>query len=385
MAGTPALEALLTMLQRMYVNNYRCLMNFELTPQGTSSALLVGVNGVGKSTVSRVLRIFQLIGRGTNKIKQLVEPVDFAFGNSAAPMRFELKVLIKNKRFQYELAFELPEGFRELRVLEEKLTVDEKVIYSREVSQVTLSAGKAGSRFSVDWHLIALPIIQGKSQQDPLAIFKLWLSHIAILSLNPGLMTGRATGDTLELASDGTNFGDWFTGILSRYPAAYRDIDDQLRAAMPDLSGVRNEIYGPDLRRMLIGFKSRSGSLELDFKELSDGEKCHFAAACLMAANQYYGPLLCFWDEPANYLSLAEAGQLTLALRRAFDGKGFMLVASHSEEVIRRFSPESTFVLTRRGHLEPAQIQCLEDTEFRNDVIEHMIAGDLSFQGDSGP
>lgn len=371
------------MLQRLYVNNYRCLMNFELAPRGTSSALLVGVNGVGKSTVSRVLKIFQQIGRGTNKIKQLVDPADFAFGNSAAPMRFELKVLLKNKLFRYELAFELPEGFRELRTLEEKLTVDDKVIYSREVAQVTLNAGKAGSRFNVDWHLVALPIIQEKSQQDPLHIFKQWLARMAILSLTPALMTGAATGDAVEFASDGSNFGDWFTGILARYPAAYRDIDDHLKAVMPDLSDVRNEVLGADFKRMLIRFKNGTGSLELDFKELSDGEKCLFVSACLVAANKYYGPLFCFWDEPANYLSLSEAGQLALSLRRSFQEGGFLLIASHNEEVIRRFSPENTFVLTRNGHLEPTQIRCLEDTEYQNDVIEHMIAGDLSFQGGS--
>ncbi|MFN5954940.1 MAG: AAA family ATPase [Dolichospermum sp.] len=39
------------MLQRLYLNNFRCLENFELTIKEMSSALLIAKNGVGKSTI----------------------------------------------------------------------------------------------------------------------------------------------------------------------------------------------------------------------------------------------------------------------------------------------------------------------------------------------
>ncbi len=39
------------MIQRLYVHNFRCLENFELSLDGARSVLLLGRNGVGKTTV----------------------------------------------------------------------------------------------------------------------------------------------------------------------------------------------------------------------------------------------------------------------------------------------------------------------------------------------
>jgi len=51
------------MLQRLYVHNFRCLENFELNVKEMPSILLIGKNGVGKTTVSFALEILRDIGR----------------------------------------------------------------------------------------------------------------------------------------------------------------------------------------------------------------------------------------------------------------------------------------------------------------------------------
>src|SRR2546427_2982048 len=40
--------------------------------------------------------------------------------------------------------------------------------------------------------------------------------------------------------------------------------------------------------------------------------------ALVLAANDAYGPVFCFWDEPDNYLAPSEVGHFVLALRKAF-------------------------------------------------------------------
>jgi len=59
------------MLQRLYIHNFRCLENFELHFKDMPSALLIGKNGAGKSTVGTALEILQRIGRGINRIGHL--------------------------------------------------------------------------------------------------------------------------------------------------------------------------------------------------------------------------------------------------------------------------------------------------------------------------
>lgn len=81
------------MIRRLYVHNCRCLENFELSLGGHSSALLIGDNGAGKSTVSFVLQIFQKIARGVNRVEQLIKPKDLAGGASVALCDLKLKLI----------------------------------------------------------------------------------------------------------------------------------------------------------------------------------------------------------------------------------------------------------------------------------------------------
>ncbi len=364
------------MLQRLYVHNFRCLENFELSLKDMSSALLIGRNGVGKSTIASALELLQSIGRGVNRVGQLIQPKDFAPGRSDVPIRFEIEVLLQEKLYKYILALELPENFRELRVFEEQLLVAGEPVYSRKEAQVTLPSRNRGAQFLVDWHLIALPVIQEQSETDPLRIFRTWLARMIILAPIPSLIAGDSNGETLEPKRDGSNFGEWFSGLLSRYPAAYKEIDKYLQAVMPDISDIQNELIGKDFKSMVVRFEKNNMNLNVDFTDLSDGEKCFFLCAIVLAANKYYGPLFCFWDEPDNYLSLSEVGHFVMSLRRSFKNRGQILATSHNEEAIRKFSSENTFILDRKSHLEPTLIRSLSEISITGDLIDSLILGD---------
>lgn len=365
------------MLQRLYVHNFRCLENFELSLKDISSALLIGRNGVGKSTIATVLELLQSIGRGVNRVGQLVQPKDFTLGRSQVPIRIEIEVLLEEKIYKYILALELPGNFSELRVFEEKLKVSGEVIYSRKQAQVVLAAHSREAQFMVDWHLVALPVIQVQSENDPLHIFRTWLAHMIILTPIPSLMIGGSNGETLNPQRDGSNFGEWFSGLLSRYPAAYKEIDKYLNSVMPDISDIQNELIGKNSKSMVVRFKKNNASFSINFEDLSDGEKCFFLCAVVLAANKHYGPLFCFWDEPDNYLSLSEVGHFVITLRRSFGEKGQILATSHNEEAIQKFSDENTFLLDRKSHLEPTLIRLLSEMPSNGNLITNLILGNL--------
>ena len=226
------------MLQRLYVHNFRCLENFELTLQTMPSALLIGKNGTGKSTIGAVLKILQKVARGVNEVKALAQPKDFARGRSDVPIRFEIEVFLEQKLYTYVLALEFPENFRQLRVSEEQLLVAGTPIYSRKEARVMLhtSSRNREAEFLLDWHLVALPVIQEQSVTDPLRLFKTWLARMIVLTPIPMLMCGDSQGETLEPTSQGKNFAEWFAGLLSRYPAAYTPIAHYLQQVLPDIS-----------------------------------------------------------------------------------------------------------------------------------------------------
>jgi len=114
------------MLERFYVHNYRCFENFEIDFRETPSLLIIGKNGSGKSTLRHALGVLQKLCSTSTRIRNLVVEDDFAQNRKDIPIRFEAEVKLDGKQFIYQVAFELPERFHELRILEECLKVDMK-------------------------------------------------------------------------------------------------------------------------------------------------------------------------------------------------------------------------------------------------------------------
>jgi predicted ATPase len=366
-------------VRRFYVHNFRCLENFELPIADLSSVLLIGKNGAGKSTVGFALEILQRIARGSNRVSDVVSPKDFARGHTDAPMRFEIEVKLGTVTYKYSIAFDFPSGFKELRVLEEALSADSKPVFTRKGAQVHLA--KAGTeqeaKFLIDWHLAALPIVQEHSQKDPLYIFKQWLARVVILRPIPSLIKGNSEQETLQPNTQATDFGAWFSGLVASAPAAYGKIDHYLKQVMPDLKDIKNPVIGKDSRSLEVQFSNDLGSVTIPFADLSDGEKCFMICAMVLAANDAYGPLVCFWDEPDNYLALSEVGHFVMALRKASQSGGQFIVTSHNTEAIRRFSEENTLVFYRKSHLEPTNVRPLSEIKVNGDLVSALIRGDV--------
>jgi len=341
--------------------------------------LLIGKNGSGKTTVALALEILQKIARRTNRVGDLVKPTHFTHGRSGVPMRFEIEVDLHGKIYEYVIAFEFPEGFKELRVFEERFSVDGKPVYTREVARVNLArAGQEKeANFLIDWHLVALPVVQEQSTNDPLFLFKQWLARMLILRPVPSSISGDSKDETLEPNPQVTNFGEWFSGVLADAPSAYTKIDEYLRQVMPDLKDIKNPLIGTESRSLFVQFSNKQSSITLPLHDLSDGEKCFMICALVLATHNAYGPLLCFWDEPDNYLALSEVEHFVLALRSAFQAGGQFIATSHNPVAISGFSDENTLVLYRNNHLEPSIVRPLKEIQLRGDLVGALIRGDV--------
>ncbi len=383
---TPASD----MLKRLYIHNYRCLQNFEFQPQGQASCLLLGKNGVGKSAVRDALRLFQLIGQGQTSVAQLLKKSDFFLGAEDAPVRFVLEVGLKSGVFVYELSLDWPLGFREPRVLQEILTVGEYEVFRRSQAEVAVNRdeGAAKSVFSMNWHLVALPIIHDRSAVNPIEDFTHWLTRMVLVAPSPQAMVSETSEVAAHVSLDASNMVDWMSALLDTHPMAYATIVEYLQGIMPDLELFRFEKIGRDQKGLLVKFRTDT-AFELRFDQLSDGEKCFFLAAVLIAANRWNGPVFAFWDEPDNFLATHEVDQFVMAMRRNFmkhDG-GQLLMSSHHPQAIGCFGEDNTWVLGRKSHLEPAMIRLLGDVlrsrqstsaeGDRPDVIQSLLLGDL--------
>ncbi len=372
------------MIRRLYIHNYRCLVNLEAPLADRQSLLLVGRNGSGKTALIDAVSTLRSIGRGVNRVGDLVRVSDlvrFGAGEDAEAqrrMRLEIEAALPTGVVAtYSLALELPPGFRELRVADEALTVDGSEVFRRQSSDVTFERrpGHQAS-FPIDWHQVALPIMQAQGADHPLDQFRQWMRSILVLHPVPSLMGSESTAGTLDPDSSCANFAAWFREVISQFPAAYAPFVEYLREVLPDLESVQNRAVGADARSLEFVFGADRGErLSIPLGELSDGEKCLAVAALVVALSKAVSPRVCLWDEPDNFIGIAEVGHLVMSLRRNLRNGGQFIATSHNPEAIRRFSDENTRLMTRTGHLEPARLRPVSELGLKGDLADCLARG----------
>jgi ABC-type cobalamin/Fe3+-siderophores transport system ATPase subunit len=365
------------MIERLYVHNFRCLQNFSLDLAGKPSAVLIGKNGAGKSTVLHSLQVFQSIGRGPNRVKNVVSANDFSFHRSDLPMRFGADLNLNGKRFKYSVSFEWPPNFYEARISEESLTSDGVTVFSRKQAEVQLAGA---SSFGLDWHVFAMPVINERPPARSIQEVRAFFAGLVLLAPIPQKMTGFSEEPVAELDLHAFNYASCLRAILQQKPKAYSEFEAFVRQVVPDFSSIENVDRGKEGGSQLVVTFERSGThetLPLNFDDLSEGEKCFFLAAYIIAANAVGPPVVCAWDEPDSHLSLSEVGHFITALRKMTDRGGQFIATTHNPETIRKFSDENTFVLTRKSHLDPTDPKPLHAFSYKGDLIHALIRDEI--------
>jgi len=364
------------MIERLYVSNFRCFENFAIDFMGRPSALIIGKNGSGKSTLLQALRLFQNICRGSGAVRNLITGRDFSQQRKDVPMRFEVELVLAKKRFKYSISFELSEKSREAHIADEGLSVDGDIIFSRRQAQVDMGAALA---FRLDWRVAALPVITEPPGGISVHQIRSYFASMILIAPIPAAISGFSEEDSAELQYDAGNFSSWLYALLARHPAAYGLIDEYLKSVIPDFESIQNEPRGENGKQLKVNFEEKEPSrvLRVDFKQLSDGEKCFFLSAAIVAYNKVSGPIFCMWDEPDNHLSLPEIRHFTTQLRKMTNQNGQFIATSHHPETIRSFSDENTIVFIRKSHLEPTLVRTLAELSYNGDLIEALVRGEI--------
>lgn len=291
-------------------------------------------------------------------------------------MRFEVESKLVGKQFKYALSFEWPPNFQEARILDESLAVDGQSIFTRHQSQIQLSGGTA---FGVDWHIVALPVINERPGERAIQELKAFFASMILIAPIPAKITGFSEEPSMELDDDAANYASCMRALLVQKPAAYSVFDAYVKTVIPDFSSIENVERGESGTQLIVKFEQQDPqrSLSVEFKALSDGEKCFFLSAYINASNSVGSPVFCMWDEPDNHLSLSEVGQFITGLRKMTKRSGQFIATTHHPETVRKFSDETTFVLTRKSHLDPTVVRPLAELGYQGDLINALIRDEI--------
>ncbi len=303
------------MINRIYIDNFRCLVNFEieLSPIG----LFLGPNGSGKSTVFEVLRRLQSYISGNCRIEEAFPKQDITRWHNRSEQRFELGVSLPEGGLTYSLVVEHSETENLCRVKEEKLAEGPSVLFHRKLENVSLfrDDGSEGPKYPYDWTLSAL-------------------------------------ASMLEL------FGE-LTAVLEGFDSfSFKD-------------------SGESGKMLKVLFKQESKprrTRQYDFSELSDGQRALIALYALLHSSSER-KLCLFLDEPDNFVSIREI-QLWLASLRELCGERLdqAILISHHPEIIDSLGPSKGYLFAREPESPARILSGIPDSEESGLTLSEILA-----------
>ncbi len=338
------------MLKRLYVHNYKCLVNFEINFDQDIS-LFLGANGSGKSTVFDVLDKLRRVIIGEEKIDNVFNEADITrwLKHETTDVHFELDVEIKNTLYKYSLKIELDDLLVFLSIKEESLyhnneilveSKDEKTILFRDKTSLSFD----GSRSSISRY----DVYKANG-------FLNYLRNLLIVRINPFEMISTITRANAEVKNDFSNFSEWFAHLNEKNRRGISVFEKVMRDIFPGFDYFRIEQAG-QAKVLQIEFKNNAHKKIISYylNELSEGQKVLIALYALV----YCAPensLICI-DEPENFLALPEIQPWFDTLYDQCTERSLqVMLISHHPKIINLLANDSGYWFSRDNNLTRLQ------------------------------
>ncbi len=326
------------MLKRIYIDNFRGLVNFDLSLDSIN--LFLGPNGSGKSTVFDALRKAQYLVRGDEKLAALFPEADVTRWQNSPVQSFELEIEGNGGRYKYKFAIEhdLTRPGRN-RIQYERLWFDDKPLLKCEISsgegetQLYRDDHSEGPRYPFNWSQSTLATLPERNDNTRLIWFRRRINRFIIVHPAPMLMKGESAAQEKYLSPQIENFVSWYR-FISEDQGKTIEVTDVLRDVLAGFKYFKFLEAGEDHRVLKLHFEGGRSGYDYRFTELSDGQRILIALYALLYAARSEEYTLCI-DEPENYLALPEIQPwLTTLYDFCSEGETQALLISHHPELI---------------------------------------------------
>jgi predicted ATPase len=336
-------------LKRLFIDNYKCLVGFQFTPQRTQ--LLLGPNGSGKSAVFDVLWLLRQLITGENKTSQF-PLASLTSWDRREMQRFEMDVEGNGGTYQYELMIEHQRETRKCRIASESLTFDGKPLLSFAGGEITIyrEDQRVGAQFPFDSTQSAFVTLVERSDNRLHRWFRDWIGQLQVVRPNPFDMVAHTDQEDVRLNSNATNFVAWYRYVTQETLGLQEPVRQSLAEVWDGFQGIRLEKVGPNGKLLKVALTGPSGAkdYEVALGDLSDGQRVLIALYTLLRfAERSTIPLICL-DEPDNFVSLAEIQPWLMGMCQTVEDHGSqVLFISHHPELINYLAPHDAVILTR--------------------------------------
>ncbi len=358
------------MLKRLYVHNYKCLVNFEINFDQDIS-LFLGANGSGKSTVFEVLgklrRVIFYKIEFDGKSKGLAsEKIDNIFDYSDKPRwlkdevsdtHFELDIEINNYVYKYILTVDLGCIKQDLtipsKITKESLYCDKDILVESKAEKTIYFDKHIGeTEYAFDREVSSIARYCEFCAKDFLYYFR----SLFLVRINPYEMNIGFVYQNNNIKKDLSNLAQWLSHLNEENRKGIFEFEKAMRNILPGYICFKiNSIE--HFKVLRIDFKNVTDEkkvISYDFEELSEGQKVLFALYALLYCTPY-NSLICI-DEPENFLALPEIQPWFDVLYDQCAERNLQaLLISHHPKIINLLANDSGYWFSRENNLTRVQ------------------------------
>ena len=326
------------MLKRIYIDNYKSLVNFEVSLNEIN--LFLGVNGSGKSSVFEILKKIRSLVAGNDKMFNLFFFDDHTRWQNSLLQIFEIDIAINSETYHYQLIVEHDKSAEKVRIQHESLYCDNKplVKFINGDAQLYRDDHSKGPEYPFDWSRSVLASILPRNDNQKLTRFKEWFEHLMIIQIIPTLMIQDSPGAETHPSEYFDNFASWYRHVSQDQGLAFK-VMTELKEVLPGFEHFKFEATGKNHRLLKAYFnvEGENGTIGYEFGELSDGQRVLIALYSLLnftCATTEFPYTICL-DEPKNFLALPEIQPWLVSFYdHCMQGDVQALLISHHPELI---------------------------------------------------
>jgi predicted ATPase len=364
------------MLTRIYIDNFRCFVNFEYRPE--KKQLLLGPNGSGKSSLLTAV----------NYLKRFVKGDENPFIQSTRtrwqdrPLQvLELEAVLEKQKYEYrvEIRFARSVGSQDiasgkLSVSQEQLKVSGRTVFELAKGQIHFFPNDSSQATTVPLETTRSALHLSQLSNTHVRRFVEWMNSIDCFRVDeyPSAMDESADREEQDPHDELQNLAGWYRHLVQAYPEENVRYVTSLREALGGFQTLRFSSDEDGTRRLRADFAGpKKGTVNYALSELSEGQRCLLALYMILHFRIARGHTV-FIDEPDNFIALREIQPWLLAAEAAVeDHDGQLILISHHPELLnqwassyglRFFREDNGFVRTEKfktdpnGNLQPSEL-----------------------------
>jgi predicted ATPase len=339
------------MLTRIYIDNFRCFVNFEYRPE--RKQLLLGANGSGKSSLLTAIHY----------LKQFVKGDENPFTQSTRtrwqdrPLQaFEIEAILDQQEYEYRVEIRFASETKQLSVSQERLRVSGATVFELANGEIHFFPKDSNQATTVPLITTKSALHLSQLSNSHVRRFVEWMDSVHCFRIDeyPSAMDESADREEREPNYELQNLAGWYRYLVQAYPDENVRFLTSMKEVLTGFQSLRFSSDEDGTRNLRADFAGpRRKRMNYAISELSEGQRCLLALYMILHFLIAQGHTV-FIDEPDNFIALREIQPWLLAAEEAVeDHHGQLILISHHPEILNQWASEHglRFFREDNGHV----------------------------------